>query len=238
MRTWLWGLGMVVCFGLAGFSNSQTQQCWFNIGPTSTTPAQHWTNNGLTCRVCWVNQFRLNLDNAEIFVYKPWRWNVSFNSFIEGIDFRRQNLSSIDVRFWRIKSIFRRQNLTSVDCRFWRLKSIQALKVSMLVKCCPFFQCFLSIFSERGLTLDVRTCCWFTVYDSGPGLIQRLFRVSFFFRDKCYLFCLLHHAVNCSIVDVPVNNKHSTNAVSMLGERRRRWPSIKTASDEFFVFLG
>ena len=28
--------------------------CWFNVGPPSTTLAQHWTNNGSKSRVCWV----------------------------------------------------------------------------------------------------------------------------------------------------------------------------------------
>ena len=26
---------------------------WFNVGPSSTTLAQHWTNNGTMSRVCW-----------------------------------------------------------------------------------------------------------------------------------------------------------------------------------------
>ena len=29
-------------------------QCWFNVGPPSTTSAQHWTNIGLMSHVCWV----------------------------------------------------------------------------------------------------------------------------------------------------------------------------------------
>ena len=31
--------------------------CWFNVGPPSTTLAQHWTNNGLMSRVRWVSYF-------------------------------------------------------------------------------------------------------------------------------------------------------------------------------------
>ena len=31
-------------------------QCWFNIGPPSSTLAQHWTSTGWTFRVCWVRQ--------------------------------------------------------------------------------------------------------------------------------------------------------------------------------------
>ena len=73
--------------------------------------------------------------NAEILLFQPWRPT----GFCAGIDFSRQNLTSVDVRFWRLKSIlfqpwrptgfcagidFSRQNLTSVDVRFWRLKSI------------------------------------------------------------------------------------------------------------------
>ena len=28
-------------------------RCWLNVGPASTTLAQHWTNNGSKSRVCW-----------------------------------------------------------------------------------------------------------------------------------------------------------------------------------------
>ena len=42
-----------------------------------------------------------------------------FNSFSSGIHFIRQNLTSTDVRFWRIKS---------TDVRFWRIKWVPALK--------------------------------------------------------------------------------------------------------------
>ena len=31
-------------------------QCWVNVGPTSTTSAQHWSNNDWMPRVCWVSQ--------------------------------------------------------------------------------------------------------------------------------------------------------------------------------------
>ena len=77
----------------------------------------------------------INSYNAEIFLYKSWRpkgfsrfeiiRNVSvssfcfiwipmlwvyghyklFNSFSAGTDFRRQNLTSKDVRFWRLKTV-------------------------------------------------------------------------------------------------------------------------------------
>ena len=58
-----------------------------------------------------------------------WGWGlghvvlVQFNSFSAGIDFRRPNLTSIDVRFGRLKSI-----PALIDVRFGRLKSIPALK--------------------------------------------------------------------------------------------------------------
>ena len=86
----------------------------------------------------------------ELKAQHNWIW--SLNSYSAGIDFSRQNLTSVDVRLWRLKSIhgkgtlspcalnssgaydwcvkfawmqdFSRQNLTSVDVRFWRLKSI------------------------------------------------------------------------------------------------------------------
>ena len=49
------------------------------------------------------------------------RWLASpFIPYSTGIDFRRQNLTSVD------GIDFGRQNQTSVDVRFWRLKSIPA----------------------------------------------------------------------------------------------------------------
>ena len=32
-------------------------------------------------------------------------WASPFNPYSAGIDLRRQNLTSVDVRFWRLKSI-------------------------------------------------------------------------------------------------------------------------------------
>ena len=37
---------------------------------------------------------------------------------------------------------------------------------------------------------------------------------------------------------VPANTGHSSNAVSMLAQRLRRWPNIETALDECPVFAG
>ena len=34
-----------------------------------------------------------------------WRMNRNVNPYSAGIDFSRQNLTSVDVRFWRLKSI-------------------------------------------------------------------------------------------------------------------------------------
>ena len=31
-------------------------------------------------------------------------WTLNINSYSAGIDFGRQNLTSVDVRFWRLKS--------------------------------------------------------------------------------------------------------------------------------------
>ena len=33
--------------------NDTLEQCWGNVGPSSTTPAQHWPNIVSMCRVCW-----------------------------------------------------------------------------------------------------------------------------------------------------------------------------------------
>ena len=43
------------------------------------------------------------------FIWIPMLWVYGhykyLNSYSVGIDFRRQNLTSVDVRFWRLKSI-------------------------------------------------------------------------------------------------------------------------------------
>ena len=40
------------------------------------------------------------------------------------------------------------------------------------------------------------------------------------------------------MVDIPANTGHLTNAVSMLGQRRRRWANIEKALGECHVFAG
>ena len=44
--------------------------------------------------------------------------------------------------------------------------------------------------------------------------------------------CLFRHQ------DFPANTGHSLNAVSMLGQRRRRWANIETVLSECPVFSG
>ena len=62
----------------------------------------------------------------------------NFNSFIAGIDFRRQNLTSVDVRFWRLKSILaiewlKNSILISSEI-FWILISrVEILKIIRIV---------------------------------------------------------------------------------------------------------
>ena len=63
------------------------RKCWFDANPTSQTIAQHYTNIGWLWRAC--------------------RQCLLINLFIAGIVFIRQNLTSMDVRFWRIKSVQR-----------------------------------------------------------------------------------------------------------------------------------
>ena len=41
-------------------------QCWFNVGPPSTTTAQHWTNIGSMSRVCWDIPARRELSDFTI----------------------------------------------------------------------------------------------------------------------------------------------------------------------------
>ena len=36
-----------------GSKHETLSHCWFNVGPPSTTLAQHWTNNDSMSRVCW-----------------------------------------------------------------------------------------------------------------------------------------------------------------------------------------
>ena len=71
-----------------------------------------------------LREFRAKLQ--ELIVESKYKLRI--NPCSAGIDFSHQNLTSVDGRFWRLKSIpFSHQNLTSVDGRFWRLKSIPAL---------------------------------------------------------------------------------------------------------------
>ena len=46
----------------------------------------------------------------------------------------RQNLTSVDVRFWCLWNVFIRQNLTSVDVRFWRIKTVPVCRPSLYVR--------------------------------------------------------------------------------------------------------
>ena len=55
--------------------------------------------------------------------------------------------------------------------------------------------------------------CWTNVEDVGPTL-----------HNKCLVFA--------GQEDVLSNIVHLFNVGSMLGQRRRRWPSIKTALDQ------
>ena len=126
-------------------------QCWSNIGPTSTTVAQHWTNIVLMYRVyCDTYQWNWRCSplsfsthrsrsvhpplhnlwgqNGPLYTNSGWnvypenteigaKWGITiinenrhrvvcgFNPYSAGIDFRRQNLPSVDAGFWRLKSI-------------------------------------------------------------------------------------------------------------------------------------
>ena len=66
--------------------------------------------------------------------------------------------------------------------------------------------------------------CRPNVYDAGPTVNQSWAGVA---------RCLGRSSINDTISRIPSpNTRHSTNAVSMLGQRRRRWPNIETALGE------
>ena len=57
--------------------------------------------------------------------------------------------------------------------------------------------------------------------------------------DQCWLtICNARTTPNQHCATTPVNTRHSTNTVSMLAHRLRRWASIETALGEFPVFAG
>ena len=84
-------------------------QCWFYVGPASETVAQHQTNIGWMCCVCCdshtLSQCCFNVRPASQTVDQHWN-NIGLMSRVEPfsvrIHFRRQNLTSIDVRCWRL----------------------------------------------------------------------------------------------------------------------------------------
>ena len=52
--------------------------------------------------------------------------------------------------------------------------------------------------------------------------------------DDCYAWQMYRKKAG----DFPANKRHRTNAGLMLGQRRRRWPNIKTALVQYLVFAG
>ena len=90
-----------LCFnaswGLKGLMAVQLFRPWPNIKPVL---AQRLVFADLATQKRW---------DVEPMLFKCWpivydAW-PTFNSYSVGIDFSRQNLTSVDVRFWRLKSI-------------------------------------------------------------------------------------------------------------------------------------
>ena len=50
---------MYVSNAIAPSKNETSTQSWTNVGPPSTMSAQHWSNNGSMCRVCWVVRWHM-----------------------------------------------------------------------------------------------------------------------------------------------------------------------------------
>ena len=67
-------------------------------------------------------------------------------------------------------------------------------------------------------------------------IVDRITKYSFF--ATVYVFLCLKLLVFRSVIYIPTNMRHSHNAVSMLGHRRRRWASIETAFGECHAFVG
>ena len=85
------------------------------------------------------------------------------------------------------------------------------------------------------------------VFDVGPTLNPHWFNVLSFLSCVCrvglYLIALPHiHMTQPPPPPPPVPiafiTRHSSNAVSMLGHRLRRWPNIETALGVCIVFAG
>ena len=84
-------------------------QCWTNVEDVGPTLYKCYTNNAL----CLLGNV---LISSFRFIWIPMLWvfghYTHFNSFSAGIVFIRQNLTSTDVRFWRIKTVPALEGLT------------------------------------------------------------------------------------------------------------------------------
>ena len=118
------------------------------------------------------------------------------------------------------------------------------------------FTCSMSTLSQSARYTDpMLGQCWAIVCDAGPALNQHCVSVS------CRLLwwpSYVHSVVTVwrdtwwaprvkrlrydkqwyskCYNGLPANTRHSLNAVSMLGQCRRRWPNIETALNEHLVF--
>ena len=80
------------------------KQCWFDVGPTSSTLAQYQTNIVLMCRVCWV---------------------YIFNSFSAGIDYRRQILTSkVDPLYERVTCQINENNCITLWLKIYKYRNV------------------------------------------------------------------------------------------------------------------
>ena len=91
--------------------------------------------------------------------------------------------------------------------------------------------------------------CWTTVCDIGPTLNQHWDNMVWYshrwsgkwLRRKTCIRAWSYTdsgALYCFAVGFPLNTQRQPNAVSMLGQRLRRWPNIDPASSRSLVFAG
>ena len=79
-------------------------QCCFNTGPPLTALDQHWNNIGSSPRVCWESCPHFDTRVPSVSGWNRLH-NALCNIFTAWTDFRRHNMTSMDARFWRLKSI-------------------------------------------------------------------------------------------------------------------------------------
>ena len=130
-----------------------SQRLWHMIQQTLAFKAPKYLYINQETKVFF---FNVVLVGSFRFIWIPMLCDHYKYSFNAGIDFRRQSLTSLDVRLWPLDD-FRRQSLTSLDVRLWRLKSISALKglnrfVCLLCYVCLLLESCIGLLRLKGST--------------------------------------------------------------------------------------